>query len=424
MWARLNARLGAWSENERLARAVEWVMRFYALIVCVNIVRQVVFGRADINSDFFYNYAAGFIRRGMSGSILIWLNETFGADPFRVLWWACLIGFLLVAAYFIVLFRRRGLNWYILATCVMLGSVMINGLHFYRRDFITIGVLALVFLLFRRMRLWQWVAVGNALCCFAILNHEAFFFYSTPILMLATHTRCPSWPKAVLAWAPTVVAFALCCIYKGTPEMLGPILAAVEGYFEGTDYKFPWMLSFIGSDGLGTMRFHFNMNFLGYHGLVFPLYTLYIWLIYHAATYSPTLLSATPHSAASQRSLARIMLIQWICLLPMWTILSIDYSRDALYWVMSSYVAWLSLSEGQASALLPARLTAISDAAGRRLQLGIRPCKASCWAAIVVMGIPTWTGAPETLVTSSIYWGVLYHPYRAVKDLLLLFLGS
>lgn len=353
---KLDATLERWSENKRLNRLVRSFLWVTLIVFTIDFLYQTTqtFQRWT-SFDFLFNYSGGFIRRGLLGTWLLWLHDTFGVWPFAVIKRLCIWSFLLIAAYFVWQFRRRGYNWYLLLAPFMIGDVAITSLQWHRRAFLLFCLLAVVAHCYNRIGLRGWLVLGNIICCFCILNHEPFFFYSVPIFILMTKLKGLSWAKAILTWAPSFAAFALCCIFKGTPEQQIAIRSSVDMLIPEGREDMAFLITYIGKDASGVLLGQTLANTLGAHNS-FPTFIVNgvsAWCVYHLACNAIYVLSPGKLSKRSRDCLVRIVQIQLVFLLPMFLVLAVDYGRTVMYWIMSSYILWFSLKESQVERLLP-----------------------------------------------------------------------
>ena len=134
-------------------------------------------------SDMFINYSGGFVRRGLLGSILLWLNAV-GIDSVVAAMTVCIAAFAAVAAYIIRQFIRRGYDVALLPVCFLLGSAGAYGFSFLRRDFIILAAFLIIMQLRKKLPHGWWIAAGNALSVITILTYEPFVFFSLPFCFM------------------------------------------------------------------------------------------------------------------------------------------------------------------------------------------------------------------------------------------------
>lgn len=316
-------------------------------------------------ADFLYNYGGGFIRRGLSGEILFVVNDYLHIPPV-VFCNTVSVLCCAVLAYFIVRhFNREGLSWYVLLGGFALGSISVYGIDFMRRDYMELALMLAILTLHRKMRFTPWLIAGNAIAIFALLLHEATFFFMIPILVLITNLRTRNILKASAAWLPAIAVFLICCLFKGNTDQQQSIIDAVNYHFPGLldEENIPWALQFIGMDSSKVFKLHIDYNITAIpHRLPIPTLAFTLSLIcyvFYMAIAMPLAFARKAIASETRNVLARILIIQLICLLPMFLLLSCDFSRICVYWVISSYIVYLSLPHDQIDCMFRPRYNRI-----------------------------------------------------------------
>ena len=81
----------------------------------------------DVNgygyTEMLIDYGGGFVRRGMLGDLIHRLAAAAGVSPLNIIRPLCMAAFVAVAAFFFSRFRRLGLNWWLLASPLLFGSL-------------------------------------------------------------------------------------------------------------------------------------------------------------------------------------------------------------------------------------------------------------------------------------------------------------
>lgn len=318
-------------------------------------------------ADYLYNYGGGFIRRGLSGEILFLVNDYLHIPPVIFCNTISVLCFGILAYFIIRHFRREGLGWYVLLGSFALESISVYGIDFMRRDYMELALMLAILTLHRKMRFTPWLIAGNAIAIFALLLHEATFFFMIPALVLITNLRTGNILKATAAWLPAIAVFLICCLFKGTPEQQQPIIDAINYHFPGllNEENIPWALQFIGMDSSKVFKLHIEYNITAMpHRLPIPAFAFTLFLIcyvFYMAIAMPLAFARKTIAPNTRNALARILIIQLICLLPMFLLLSCDISRICVYWVISSYIVYLSLPHDQIDLMFRPRYNQIID---------------------------------------------------------------
>lgn len=304
-------------------------------------------------SDYLYNYSGGFIRRGLTGEILLFLRNAFSIPPLTTCVVSSLIAYFVLVWYVVSKFREKGLFWGILISGFMLGGILIFDLSALRRDYIEMSLFLAIIWLYNKVKCSEWLLISNLIAIFAILLHEATFFFMVPICALLTNTKVRNPIKSALAWLPAILAFMACCFWKGNPEMSGPLIATAKTLSPEIfpDGVIPNSLMFIGKDAADVFKFHIYVNFTEpFCGRPIPVGLITVFYFLYVPYITVAMLKVFSRPAPSDKSLCSLMSLigfQFICLLPMFTILSCDVCRVCFYWIMSSLIVWLSIAENE-----------------------------------------------------------------------------
>ncbi len=317
--------------------------------------------------DYLYNYAGGFIRRGLTGEILFFVTDLTGIPPLITSYALSITGYVIVAWFTIASFRKHGYALNVLIMGFMLGGILVLSVDCWRRDYIEMAIFIGIMSSCKRLSTAWWVVLGNICAVVAILLHEAAFFFIVPVCVLVTNIRLNSIIKAVGLWIPSIVAFLLCCYYKGTPETLAAVCGPIREYVPGVfaDGGTPYLLSFIGMDTEWVLRLHIRYNFLQPFSRYLPIPAVFFTIFY--LMYIPYItvcmikvFNRNGLDDTRQKSLVSLILFQFIMLLPMFTLLSCDILRVGMYWMMSSVVVWLVWDDREIGAMFPSRFNSVS----------------------------------------------------------------
>jgi hypothetical protein len=174
-------------------------------------------------TEWLIDYSGGFVRRGLTGSLIRIISETTGmlANRVAILW--STICYLILAIWFL----RRSTGTFpviLILSCVVIGFPAYQDC-IPRKD--CLGLLLLLGCLRvenSRMARPLAFAVINLLAGTAILCHEAFLFYSLPALVLFTRREGPPFSalqffRRSLALLPAAVCFVIASIHHGTPAI-------------------------------------------------------------------------------------------------------------------------------------------------------------------------------------------------------------
>lgn len=338
-------------------------------------------------SDMFINYSGGFVRRGLLGSILLWLNAA-GIDPVAAAMTVCIAAFAAVAAYIIRQFIHRGYDVALLPVCFLLGSAGAYGFSFLRRDFIILAAFLIIMQLRKKLPHVWWIAAGNALSVITILTYEPFVFFSLPFFILTTRLHTRSWLRSVAYWIPSAAAFLVCCKFSGDKAVYDAIWASVSGILPN-----PGIMDFFLKGSFDVMKFHAKMNFFKADCCVPNLMTSLVSLI--AIVYY--CINAVPQFARRRipNTFRPRMLLLLLCAIlgqaPMFICLSTDYSRMFVYATVSAFIMLFSLSEEESGKLFPPACHSLADRLLLRFDRILPPSQAGIILVMLFIGVAAWT---------------------------------
>lgn len=223
----------------------------------------------------------------------------------------------------------------------------------------------------------------NFVCSFVLLIHEAFFFFSIPLLGLfifrcfaLENSKISSILKTFLFFLPSLSIFFVVTMFKGNEFVALDIWKS----WGGSNF---WGISTPTNavDAIGwsteyAVNKHINANFIGSyidHGVRIVNKNI-LWLFCLILTYLMTfkwnviqLVIDTKYKDMNKSySMACLLIFQFIMLIPMFTILSCDYARIYYYLFGSCFSVILIFEDNIILSLFPNRfVTTISRIIGR-----------------------------------------------------------
>jgi hypothetical protein len=308
-------------------------------------------------SDWLINYEGGFVRRGFMGQLLYWLYEFHPFDIEYQLRRFALLSTVMLVILLLRMFRKEGWSLSILpfGFCMFFLAFRTWG----RRDMLIFMIIYLLFVCYKHyldtnQSKWLWPVWF--LSVLMLLSHEASFFYSLPIMAVygwsAARKSNRSWFTALMPFVPGLITMAAVCLYKGNEETAAAIWHSWQPLF--TAYPDPSTTDICNHIGQGvaaltwksahTFAWHLKLNLFGFIGYNFICAPLLIWLI--AATYFMTTrlnavdISLYPLAKTNQTArIGKVLMLQFVFMVPLFTVLSCDWGRTLPYWVLSSLFA-------------------------------------------------------------------------------------
>ncbi len=174
--------------------------------------------------EWLVNYAAGFVRRGLSGEALL-VASTYLGTPANQLAWLAVLGTtgLFCVALASLLYQKRLTFWFVVLcltpTCLLF--TFYNDAAVGRKDSVTMAAFAVWALLSQRVCaryvFWPAIAIGSVLLT---LTHEMFLFFSPYFVFLAflasrQEGARGGWKASLLIPAFSTLAAALILAYSG-----------------------------------------------------------------------------------------------------------------------------------------------------------------------------------------------------------------
>lgn len=328
-------------------------------------------------SDWLINYEGGFVRRGLIGQVLLELEKFHLYDVRLAIALIIAVCSLAILWILVRIFRREGWSLLLIPTGLCLGYTFLNS--WGRRDMLSLALTFLIFLNYRKAvsRPGGWLQWGtfHVLSVLQILIHEAAFFYTFPIMMLygfnklraEHHSILSSAARCLLQFLPVLVVMGIVCLFKGDQQIGHTIWASWSEMFGAFQpeaaNELGKSIEALGWDARETFGNHFYTSYLGcfhptYWGI--PMTLLNLLATYFLLTrLSNVKTGIYPQRAMNHAMMSDIALVQFIALLPMYTVLSCDWGRTLPYLVISSVFFYHIFK--QATPLFSRRLNRVSS---------------------------------------------------------------
>lgn len=375
-------------------------------------------------SEFLINYEAGFIRRGFLGEILFYFIKYTGFQIEWVIKIFSLIGFVFLSFFFVKKFLNKGYSLYILPLSFFLGGPILAG-FWLRKDCWMICFLIIIirlFVLLKEKNALLNVLIVNLLTICALLTHEVFVFFSLPILFvlfISSYKRMKKNNLAAIYWSfisllPILIVFLLVVVFHGDSSISQNIwnswciLLNQDISNVGTNNAIgaiSWSIPY-------TFKCHFAVNFLVTNNGIFSsvYWFIVIFTVYYIST---NVLYTFKKSAKSfilrdQTALSVIIIFQFICLIPVFVVLSCDYIRLFFYWISSSFVIFLLLPSSVLDTLFPGYFYKIASKANSQINSFVYPTKGVIVLLMLFIGISATSLYIKIGYRSSMIYTILY----------------
>ncbi len=393
-------------------------------------------------SDWLINYEGGFVRRGLIGQILLWLYNHTHIDIKTAIILLSYTSTLALAFVTYYQFYKHRISWAILPCVFMVGGMFMSSTLWYRRDALMLLMIFFIFYLYRKIHTSDnkrlYIGAFHTMSIITLLTHEASFFCFVPFVALHYYTSLPShtthkWARCILFGLPAIITMALVCLCKGNETTAQTIWESWMPYITDKYEPIDWMgqgIQALTWSTSKTFATHFHLNHLSYavfdiSGL--PSFNLIpsaiLWIIIYITIYYICINSNKikiigneydNHNNPISQYLPQALIIQFIALLPLFTVLSCDMRRIIIYWVMTSFFIAFMLQDTAKPFSLP-RFTPCVNRISNKLTHGAITQKTAFWIiCVILIGVPLYGFKFSDFLFSS----VLFNTYYVIRHII------
>lgn len=381
-------------------------------------------------SEFLINYQDGFVRRGLTGEILLFFARNFNINIEWTIKIVSLIFIVLVCIFFVRTFLKKGYSLYILPMCFFLGGNIIS--NPIRKDFLFISFFIAILWIYNNDNLFKSIKiiVLNILAIFVILSHEVFAFFTLPILCLLFFNQnkekgfIQSISLSFTLLLPSILTFLATIYFHGNSVTAQVIWDSWLPFINQETSEIGAAVSALGWSSLNTFIRHFKFNFF-YTDI--RIISTWVWIftfpiIYYIATNALLIFrkTETVFTDKDKSIFSSVLVFQLFCLLPLLIVLSCDYIRIIFYWITSSFVIFLLIPKNEIEKLFPTAFVRIIKNINNFLIYIIRPSKTIIIFLMMFIGIsPFCCKIVDAINTSMIYniLMIMSQPLIIIKDL-------
>lgn len=176
-----------------------------------------------LNQNFLINYSSGFIRRGLLGEII---KRLYNFSPFNILnfiKYFCLVFYLFISSFLLLKFIKQSksiillLMPYVLPYYSFIGYIIIR--DFFLLTLFLVSVYVLKIINNKIIKL----TFLNLITIIGILTHEAYFFFSVPVLIVITtiigkQFNSIEFLHNSIAFIPSIFTLSASIYYHGSTE--------------------------------------------------------------------------------------------------------------------------------------------------------------------------------------------------------------
>ncbi|MCM1336877.1 MAG: hypothetical protein NC187_06665 [Candidatus Amulumruptor caecigallinarius] len=307
--------------------------------------------------EFFITYGAGFVRRGLTGEVLMLLTKLTHISPITAIKVLVICVYVFFSIWMLVKCRCAGWSWWLCLSPLACGLTA----YIIRKDYLQLALLIPILTLCKSQRINSLHGLAiTFLIIIELLIHEAFFFWGAPIpmLMLLMYSR-KKIIGAIYCGVILMLQVAL-CFHHGTPEIANAIIESWQGLFKEASELRGSGLSGLSWEAVTTFRSHIHMNFqdqtdtgMGWGVSVLRLVTFLI-NGFVVTQFVNTFTRAAGSDQGSEHSLlmTNLYLLLCVCMIPMFTLLSCDYARLYQYLTVTSMMSFLMLPHAKLKSAL------------------------------------------------------------------------
>lgn len=331
----------------------KWLYILISLILLVSVIYKLYvvpwiqtyeFGTIQ---ELMISYAGGFVRRGLLGELLYHIISGAQVNELYVIIPICVTAYLFVTCTLVFFFIKKKYSWWIIASPFLCGFVV----FLLRKDFILYSIFIITILILRNNVSSIKYLTAILLTVVALLIHEAYIFWAVPLITIALIAKKYKTGNYVVYLLISLCTFGLMSYFKGSTQIAHEIVDAWNPILQESQLTYTpycpigalgWTLSY-------TIPFHLKVNFhaesLGWVYAIFrPLYLL---LGYWLMTNILFTLRGNNRSVvrSSKNVLSCLIATGYLCMIPMFTILSCDFGRSVQHISIAAFSLFMIFDE-------------------------------------------------------------------------------
>ena len=232
--------------------------------------------------ELLINYSAGFIRRGLLGSIFLYFNK-IGINALLMIRLFNIFSFLLIVFYFIKNSIFFKIDFYFLLFPFILPYLLLCNMLGFRDYFLLLLTIPIFKLYFQKQNTLT-ISIINILIIFGILSHEIFIFMVFPFVLLLLAIRKKIFEMFFLI--PSFIVSIFVLINHGTLFQAQKIYAKISFLIPSNLNKtseIPAPILALSGKLENHISYVFSLNNMGFsRGLVYLLFIFFlIFILYN-----------------------------------------------------------------------------------------------------------------------------------------------
>lgn len=362
-----------------------------------------------LHGEFLINFEGGFVRRGLLGQILYYYALITGNDPATPISISCIIAFAFVLYFYIKEFKAKGYNWWFIFSIVCMGMTM----FIIRRDFMLYALMILSYYIWKRFENYDLKSILiTLLCILGLFIHESYIFFGIPIIILLVLSSELKLYLKISIFTFILITFGLLCYFKGDSQIVEKIISSwnnicpeIEIWRAGNTGVPP-----LGWDTKATFFKHLSNNFkdpsvsnpiICFYPVPVRIFMILIYY-YFVTNFFRVFKYRSDFNDKDYLNLSALLLLSLICLLPLFTILSCDYSRIYQYATMGAMIPFLILSPSQISHIFPDWYLRMVNRINQLFEKLVKPNKGLFIFMLLFMAISPMCWDPQSAFLESV----------------------
>jgi hypothetical protein len=320
-------------------------------------------------TEYLINYEGGFVRRGLTGQLLLYLYRLTHISPYYFIVIISVFTYLSVIVFCVKYLTEKSYPVFFLPFVFFLGNPVISS-FWLRKDSLMLCLFTLVVFCIKK-RSPIHLIFANLILVSGILIHEATGFLTIPISIVLIFSLYSANIKhkslferifrSFIFIMPSIIVFFLVLYFKGDQKVAKLI------WLSWKDVRFP--VGIYNPDKLPaaiegislTLKyglFSSLYNLVNFNNDIYaPLaWVIIISIVYFILTNTERLSfkinQYKPQNIIDKKYLGNILIFQFIAVIPLF-ILGCDYGRWVFLWVISSFVLMLLFDDEKDLILFP-----------------------------------------------------------------------
>lgn len=299
-------------------------------------------------SEWLINYEGGFVRRGIIGQLFYFMEQIYLFDVRIVIVLTITFFSFFILLLLFYIFKKESWPIVLLPAGCCLGFTVFN--LFGRRDLLSLFISFFLFLLYKKSKNdsgFKYMMAFYGLGIIQLLVHEASFFYTFPIIMFDAYMQNrndfslkKSVTKCFILFSPILFTILLVSVFHGDSNIANQIWSSWNMVFkafpdETDNVIIGSALQYLDSGILSAAKYHLSV---AYKGGLNPAYwrSFLVFLNFVSIYYLFTRINCVNMGIFNVHKtdnilLSNIFIIQFISMIPMFTILSCDWGRTIPY---------------------------------------------------------------------------------------------